>query len=173
MKESTEAFDPAAESVRHARRFVARTLESWGSDAGDDACLLVSELATNAVIHAGTPYTVTVAMSLDVVRVCVADASTATARRGRYGEMAATGRGLGMVADLSSKWGIDTSPAGKVIWFEIAARKPDADRATTVRDLAAGVDADLDVLLAELGGWDDPSDHSDAPRGLRSTGARA
>lgn len=91
MNESTAAFVPVAESVRQARRFVIDTLAGWGSDAGDDASLLVSELATNAVIHAGTDYTVTITMTAEVLRVSVADGSAASARRCRYGDLAATG----------------------------------------------------------------------------------
>lgn len=173
MKESTATFDPEAGSVRRARRFVTDTLEDWGSDAVDDAALLVSELATNAVIHAGTAYTVTVAMTLEVIRVGVADESPATARRSHYGAMAATGRGLGMVADLSTDWGIEPSAAGKVVWFELAARKGAAETAITATNGVAGVDVDLDVVLAELGGWDDVADDPDTARGRRPAGARA
>lgn len=173
MKESTATFDPVAESVRRARRFVTDALEEWGSDAVDDAALLVSELATNAVIHAGTAYTVTVAMIIDVIRVGVADESPAKARRSHYGEMAATGRGLGMVADVSSRWGIDISDSGKIVWFELAARKGDADAATTATNRVVDVDVDLDAVLAELGGWNDIADDPDTAKGRRPAGVRA
>jgi anti-sigma regulatory factor (Ser/Thr protein kinase) len=163
-----ERFEGRTESVRDARRFVAHALADAG-DVADDAALLVSELATNAVIHAGSAYTVTVRRHDGFVRVEVADASPSSARRCRYSPTSGTGRGLGMVEDLSSGWGVEEDGVGKIVWFELpipgpgrdggaasgalvgeVAPEPLADHATT--------DADLDALLAELGGWDDEGD---------------
>lgn len=162
-----ERFEPRPESVRDARRFVVRTLADTGSVA-DDAALLVSELATNAVIHAGSAYTVTVRRDGHVVRVEVADASPASARRCHYSATSGTGRGLGMVEDLASGWGVEEldSGDGKVVWFElplpdegdaagVGVDAADADDGPRAPADDAATDADLDALLAELGGWDD------------------
>lgn len=162
-----ERFEPRPESVRDARRFVFRTLADTGTVA-DDAALLVSELATNAVIHAGSAYTVTVRRDGHVVRVEVADASPASARRCHYSPTSGTGRGLGMVEDLASGWGVEElgSGDGKVVWFElplpgqgaaagVAADAAHADDPPRAPADDAATDADLDALLAELGGWDD------------------
>ena len=53
--EACKFFDPEPAAVAPARAFARDTLRSWGvSDGADDAVLLVSELITNAVRHAGT-----------------------------------------------------------------------------------------------------------------------
>jgi anti-sigma regulatory factor (Ser/Thr protein kinase) len=72
--------DPS--SVREARRFVTRVLTDWGLlDAVEVVTLLVSELATNAVLHARTAYAVVVSADRDDLTVEVLDASTAARRR--------------------------------------------------------------------------------------------
>jgi len=53
---------------------VSSTLAEWGAQAlDDDARLLVSELVTNAVLHAGTEVDVTLALLVGSVEVGVAD----------------------------------------------------------------------------------------------------
>ena len=155
MDQFTQEFAPAAASVSEARRFVRGALEGWSVELAYDASLLVSELATNAVIHAQTGYRVTVILRSGVVRVEVADSSRVAARRCHYGETSATGRGLGMVEELSSTWGVKTRDAGKTIWFELT-REAGALRETTAFvDADRALDGDLDAIIAELGGWDD------------------
>lgn len=152
MTGATQEFDPVAESVSSARRFVRATVGPLDSDVADDAALLVSELATNAVIHAATRYRVTVTPVDGGVRVGVGDESRAIARRCRYGTDAATGRGLGMVADLSAAWGVDADAGGKVVWFvlHVADGGPGARPSATAAELDGEVD--FDALLATLGG---------------------
>jgi anti-sigma regulatory factor (Ser/Thr protein kinase) len=154
---TAERFEPRPETVGAARRFVVRALADLG-DVADDAALLVSELATNAVIHAATAYEVTVRRLGDSVRVEVTDASPAAARRSRYGPTSGTGRGLGMVEDLAAQWGVHAVATGKVVWFELPVhRRAAGDDGERGGDLAHhhDADADLDALLDELGGWDD------------------
>jgi len=105
--------------------------------ACDDAVALVSELATNAVIHARTPFTITVSRDGDTIRVGVHDRSAVSPRRRAYGLDATTGRGLRLVATIASNWGIDAEPGGKVVWFEV--------RREGVRDDASAWYADVDV----------------------------
>ena len=108
------------DSVPAARRFVMdalMTLDAAG--ACDEAVALVSELATNAVIHARTAYTIAVTRNGDTVRVGVHDHSPVTPRRRAYGVDATTGRGLRLVASMSSDWGIQAESGGKVVWFEV------------------------------------------------------
>ena len=51
------AFLPVPRAISALRRFVADTLRSWGEDLlVPDAVLVTSELATNAVNHADTPF---------------------------------------------------------------------------------------------------------------------
>jgi anti-sigma regulatory factor (Ser/Thr protein kinase) len=83
--------------------------------------LLVSELATNAVLHAHTPFDVVVRHRGGRVRVSVADENPATPVLKDYGVDAVTGRGMQLVAALASDWGTEAAKGGKSVWFEMAA----------------------------------------------------
>jgi anti-sigma regulatory factor (Ser/Thr protein kinase) len=85
----------------------------------DAIVLLVSELATNAVIHARTSFEVTVVHLGNRVRVGVADASTARPVLGDASDGATSGRGLLIVDALSDKWGTDLRGEGTETWFEV------------------------------------------------------
>src|SRR3954467_2550302 len=118
---ATLTLPASTQSVPVARRFVTEALTDLGAaGACDDAVALVCELATNAVIHARTSYTITVSRDGDAVRVGVHDLSAVNPRRRAYGLDATTGRGLRLVATLASGWGIDMETEGKVGWFEVS-----------------------------------------------------
>jgi anti-sigma regulatory factor (Ser/Thr protein kinase) len=108
---------PEPRSARSARRF----LEDVVGDAQllEIAALLVSELVTNAILHARTNIQVTVDQADGVLRVEVSDESPAMPSRRDYGDEATTGRGLGLVSALASDWGTTVNGHGKVIWFEL------------------------------------------------------
>jgi anti-sigma regulatory factor (Ser/Thr protein kinase) len=168
MTRDTKEFEPVTESVSSARRFVRSAVGPLDADLADDAALLVSELATNAVIHAATRYSVTVTQVDGGIRIDVRDESPATARRCRYGTDAATGRGLGMVADLSASWGVDIDGDGKVVWFVLHVTDG-AQYAASAAAVAVTPDGevDLDALLAGLGGdWSDEPEQG-ATRSMR------
>lgn len=111
-------------SAAVARSLVRRTLAEWDlRPLTDTAVLLVSELATNAFLHAGTDLEVRVERTRSGVRVSVLDDSPRVAARRRHGPQTATGRGLGMVEALSTAWG-SFGPAdrwAKAVWFELPA----------------------------------------------------
>ena len=69
------AFAPEASEVFSARRFVASVLDAWGLEI-EDLPLLVSELATNAVLHARSDFEVTVIRFSRRIRVEVFDQNT-------------------------------------------------------------------------------------------------
>ena len=108
-------------SVPAARRFVRGALNDWGLDAVlDDAVLVMSELITNAVLHAQGQLTVRLrTASGGSVRLEVQDGSTRLPRLRGYGNDATTGRGLRMVADLSAEWGVEPMSVGKRVWARI------------------------------------------------------
>ena len=83
--------------------------------------LLVSELVTNAVLHAGTDVELVVRRLRKGVRVEVLDRSTRPPVPRAYDDEAMTGRGLALVRELSRVWGVDERKDGKVVWFEVAA----------------------------------------------------
>lgn len=148
------ALPPEPSSVPAARAFVCRTLEDWGMTAVCDAAeMLVSELATNAVLHARTAFEVEVSRAGDAVRVCVRDASTASPRTRRYGADSTTGRGLRLVDTLATCWGVEQQADGKVVWFEVPASGE--DRPARAWDDEDG--SDLDALLAAFPDEDPPA----------------
>jgi anti-sigma regulatory factor (Ser/Thr protein kinase) len=136
-----------AASVRAARRFVRESLADIGAGAAsEEAETVVSELATNAVLHARTPFTIEVSRDSDTVRVSVLDLSPAMPRTRDYGNDATTGRGMRLVAAISADWGVQTQDVGKAVWFDLAAD------GTSAVDLAHddGVDVNADALLAKF-----------------------
>lgn len=110
---------PSSDSVPRARAFVRGTLRGSRSDI-DTVLLLVSELVTNAVLHARSVMRLVVRDRDGVVRVEVHDGSPVPPRMHHFRPSSGTGRGLRMVDRLSRAWGADPiGPGGKVVWFEV------------------------------------------------------
>ncbi|MGZ4591224.1 MAG: ATP-binding protein [Actinomycetes bacterium] len=136
--------DPLA--VRQARAWVGQLLTSLGRvDLVNSAQLGVSELVTNAVLHAAPPLTVSLRGTREHPRIEVHDGSDQPpAASGRMGEdrslLTTYGRGLGIVSWYSSRWGADLTGEGKTVWFEPVA-EPDPEH-EVAGDL---VDLDRDV----------------------------
>lgn len=114
-------FRWSGRSPAQARHFVINTLAAWGyADRIDDAALIASELATNAVLHARSKFTVTLSRWPEGrIRVAVRDASAVRPRPRRAGPLDGSGRGLALVEALASSWGADIVPDGKVVWGEL------------------------------------------------------
>ncbi len=85
------------------------------------ATLLVSEVVTNAVLHARTELRLVVGWNGDRVRVEVMDHSPALPAPRRFTELTSTGRGMHLVDEVATTWGADHKDDGKVVWFEVAA----------------------------------------------------
>lgn len=123
--------DPAAPGA--ARRALAAELSGCGV-AGEtiaDVCLVLSELTTNAVLHAGSPFSVDVTLSDERVHIEVLDMSPELPRR-----VAATptnGRGLAIVDQLATRWGSDRVGPGKVVWCDLPSRRADGPSAVGAR----------------------------------------
>lgn len=97
---------PEPSSVQRARSFVATRLSDWGCDSvAETAALLTSELATNAVRHAHTPYAVVLTRTRGGARVDVLDQSDDNPVLRAHDLGATAGRGLALVASLASRWG--------------------------------------------------------------------
>jgi anti-sigma regulatory factor (Ser/Thr protein kinase) len=109
------------ESVPAARRFVRDLMIDSNTVADlDTASLLVTEIVTNAVLHAIAPMTLRVEVAADVVRIEVRDGSQLPPRMHAFSATAATGRGLRLLENLSVRWGVEPAPGvGKVVWFEV------------------------------------------------------
>lgn len=154
MAAASTTLPPVALSVPEARRFVREALARLGAaGACDDAETLVSELATNAVLHARTPFTVEVSRDGATVRVCVLDLSPKEPRARAYGTGSTTGRGIRLIASVASDWGVEPQGRGKTVWFEVP-----AGGGLTAVPAWEDDDVDAEALLASFG---DPED--DAP----------
>lgn len=102
-----------------ARRWLAEILEGWPEPQVETTRLLVSEVVTNAVLHACSDVEVRVRMHDRGVRVEVADRLPSAPLPKPYRPDAATGRGLRLLATLAERWGVSPSPDGKTVWFEV------------------------------------------------------
>jgi anti-sigma regulatory factor (Ser/Thr protein kinase) len=111
---------PDRAAAAKARHFVGETMQAWNfDDVIPDAELLVSELVTNAVLHARSTSRVTIEHNGTTLRVSVSDTSPTRPRLRNYGPEAVTGRGLLLVDRISRRWGVEQLPTGKTVWFEI------------------------------------------------------
>jgi anti-sigma regulatory factor (Ser/Thr protein kinase) len=118
---------PTLRAPRLARAFVADTLAAWAVDAedGEAAQLVVSELVTNAVVHAPESQTITLELSMtnDALRVVVSDRNPDEPDRLHPDlGLAESGRGVRLVEALSKRWGTKPDgPDGKTVWCELSA----------------------------------------------------
>lgn len=121
-------FPAHARSAGDARRFVADALRQWGCDGlVDTATLLVSELVTNALLHARTDIDVHLGVSDDELRVEVHDLSPVLPRPRRYSLEASTGRGLHLLETVATDWGVQATAGGKAMWFTISTMYGESD----------------------------------------------
>lgn len=114
---------PAPGAAGSARRWAAGLLAASVDDDTVDAVeLVLTELVQNAVLHANTPMTVRLHVGEDAVLVAVTDGSAVLPSSGLTDAEAMSGRGLLMVAAVSSAWGAEPRPGGKVVWARVPQR---------------------------------------------------
>lgn len=108
----------APQSVAVTRRFVREHLTLHDLPLlTDDVTLVASELATNAVTHAGTPFTVTITAFADAVVLAVTDGSATSPVPVDAQDLDAAGRGLTIVDIVSRDWGVVANDGpGKSVW---------------------------------------------------------
>lgn len=119
--EAARTFPAALRSPAKARNFLADTLTTWGAgeDLYDDAAIVLSEFAVNAITHAQSGFTVALDHAGDRIRLTVGDVDpTRPARRGRN-LAASSGRGLLLVDAVAAAWGSTPVPGGKLVWAEL------------------------------------------------------
>ncbi|MEV6972861.1 SpoIIE family protein phosphatase [Kitasatospora sp. NPDC093806] len=124
-------FEPVGRSAAAARSFVRDALLGWGlPEVVDDAVVLVSELVTNAVVHAGTAAEVCCLREDGTVRIEVTDhhperglpsfADVPTTSSDHYADPDGEGgRGLLMCAALAERWGVEYGSGRKTVWFRL------------------------------------------------------
>jgi PAS domain S-box-containing protein len=142
LAQAHQVLEPVARSAGEARSLVRRVLvegrhEQWI----DSAELAVSELVSNAVLHAHTPIELSAVLTPSRLRVEVRDESSVMPVARDWGAEAPTGRGISLVAAITTEHGVvPLQPCGKLVWFCLD------DRAEARADL--GFEALLDL-------WDD------------------
>ena len=118
------AADPR--SASRARKVVEELLTECSlGELADTATLLVSELVTNAVLHASSPVDLRCHVEASTLCVQVGDRSPVLPGMRHYDADALTGRGLGMVELLAAAWGVEGGEHGKTVWFQLASEDAD------------------------------------------------
>jgi len=112
-------------SVTQARRRLTEFLFDVPEEVRQLAALLVSELTSNVVRHAGTPFTLCADVTAFNVRVEVADGTVdppvvLTPQPSEQG-----GRGMLLVSRLAENWGTEPIPDGKLVWFQLSLVQPE------------------------------------------------
>jgi anti-sigma regulatory factor (Ser/Thr protein kinase) len=111
---------PTSRSVPQARRAVGAVLDDWGLvELRDSALLLVSEVVTNAVLHARTDITLEMARDGNGVRISVSDGSPVPPALRRHSETSTTGRGLHLLDLIADSWSAESSTSGKTVVFTL------------------------------------------------------
>ncbi len=119
---ATINLPPSRTSPRSARRLLELAAQEWAMPELDSAELLLTEIVTNAAVHAGTDMTVSLSVSSGRLRVEVSDCSREMPRPRRPTTGSEGGRGLLLLQRLSHSWGWATSedsPRCKTVWFEL------------------------------------------------------
>ncbi|MFC8506754.1 ATP-binding protein [Streptomyces sp. NPDC057411] len=127
----------ATGAVTRCRDFTATALTDWGwlpsatdedRERADDVLLLVSEVVTNACLHAGGPQELVLRHGDGLLRVEVSDPSPEHPRQGLPRSPALPGgHGLMVLDRLATAWGSVAKPdgsPGKVVWLEVSRPSP-------------------------------------------------
>ena len=109
---------PDFAGVAQARRLTLAQLDAWGlSEAGFVTELVVSELVTNAIRYGAEP--IQLRLIHDRSLICeVSDGNPTSPHLRRARILDEGGRGLLLVAQLTTSWGTRHTPTGKTIWTE-------------------------------------------------------
>ncbi len=123
MSRFTIALPAATDSPGRARDQVHEACSEWGIEhVSDVARLVVSELVTNAVSHAGSDIEVDLSLRGPFLHVRVRDNSPAEPQLRREKETTLGGRGLRLVDLYANAWGYIRGCGGKVVWATLRAQ---------------------------------------------------
>lgn len=134
-------YPPNPRVVREARLWLRELLGRWDvADVTDAAALLLTELVTNAVVHAQSQVHVVASVADGMLEVGVTDQARpshlvpASVTPGQPSEiplagLAERGRGLALVTHLADAWGVADLGRGKQVWFRLPVSPSWAHRA--------------------------------------------
>jgi anti-sigma regulatory factor (Ser/Thr protein kinase) len=98
-------------------------LHAWEvAQRKDDVELILTEIITNAVMHAELSPKVDVEITLEaehVLRMTVTDGSSLRPTIRVLAEDQESGRGMHLVTAVADRWGVDDHPGGKLVWIEL------------------------------------------------------
>jgi anti-sigma regulatory factor (Ser/Thr protein kinase) len=118
-------FDNSPTDIPRARRYIQHQLAELPAEVRGVVVLMVSELATNCVRHARTPFSVTVQQAGRELRIEISDSGTGRVEPRAPQPEEPTGRGLLIVEELSDSWGVDyAETGGKTVWFTLGVGQP-------------------------------------------------
>ncbi|MGW4647878.1 SpoIIE family protein phosphatase [Kitasatospora sp. NPDC004289] len=116
---ATLHLDGEGPAPSRARKFTRDTLRAWGlAQLTDFAELMVSELVTNALLHAEAPRRLRLFRDRTLT-VEVADSGGQAPRLRTAAEQDEGGRGMHLVSELAHRWGTRQTKDGKVVWAEL------------------------------------------------------
>jgi serine/threonine-protein kinase RsbW len=110
-------LEPTLVSPALARAYCDGVLAESGHERCDDARLVVSELVTNAVVHAGTTIELIMFIREGVLRIEVTDLGVD--RPHVWAQDDCSGRGLPIVEALGRAWGVLDLGSAKTVWCEL------------------------------------------------------
>ncbi|MCY1140622.1 anti-anti-sigma factor [Actinoplanes sp. Pm04-4] len=117
-------LEPVVGAARRSRELITEACGRWDRhDLAGPACIVVTELVNNVVVHVRTPMTVLLALHGSGISVAVRDRSThiPTYTGGPVPATAYGGRGMLLIDSVSEKWGNLPLDDGKVVWALLAA----------------------------------------------------
>jgi anti-anti-sigma regulatory factor/anti-sigma regulatory factor (Ser/Thr protein kinase) len=120
-----ETMQPVSGAARYGRDLATEACLRWDSpQLVPKASIVVSELVTNAVQHARTPFELTLARTIRYLHIGVRDEDPRQAVRQDPDILACSGRGLRIVEAATTSWGSTPAQRGKVVWAVLAAPIP-------------------------------------------------
>ena len=118
---ATRTFSADPESVPAARRFVLGAVGRLPREIGESVALMVSELATNAILHGQTDFEIDVELTEESLLVAVTDGGRGSPEVQQPAVTEMHGRGLMIVQSLADEWGVTgvSGGIGKTVWFRL------------------------------------------------------
>lgn len=110
--------DPAPACIQEARGLVQSFLTTRDISTAD-AAIVVSELITNTVVHAGTGFRLEICLDTNSIRISVEDDEAGLPVLREPSLDAASGRGLVIVDRLATEWGVEPLQHGKIVWCDL------------------------------------------------------
>jgi len=120
VRTASASLPPNVTSPRHSRQLARAALDGWCDPAEfADIELLVSELVANGVEHAETQVDVRIAVTATTVRIEVNDRDPSLPVMRSPDASESNGRGMRIVDQTSTRWGVQARRTGKCVWFEM------------------------------------------------------